>query len=36
MKDGHIIKTGNKDLVREIEKYGYDDEKLGTNVVEEN
>lgn len=36
MKDGHIIKTGNKDLVRKIEKYGYDDEKLGTNVVEEN
>ena len=36
MKDGHIVKTGNKDLVREIEKYGYDDEKLGTNVVEEN
>lgn len=36
MKDGHIIKTGDKRLVSEIEKYGYDDEKLGTNVVEEN
>ena len=36
MKDGHIIKTGNKDLVSEIEKYGYDDEKLGTKIVKEN
>ena len=36
MKDGHIVKTGDKELVKEIEKYGYDDEKLGTKVVEEN
>ena len=36
MKEGQIIKTGNKDLVSKIEKYGYDDEKLGTNIVEEN
>lgn len=36
MKDGHIVKTGDKTLVSKIEEYGYDDEKLGTNVVEEN
>ena len=36
MKDGHIVKTGDKTLVNKIEEYGYDDEKLGTNVVEEN
>ena len=36
MKNGHIVKTGDKSLVNEIEKYGYDDEKLGTKVVEEN
>lgn len=36
MKEGSIVKTGNKDLVSEIEKYGYNDEKLGTIVVEEN
>lgn len=36
MKGGHIIKTGDKDLVSEIEQYGYDDEKLGTKIVEEN
>ena len=36
MKDGHIVKTGDKELVKEIEKYGYDDEKLGTKAVEEN
>lgn len=36
MKDGHIVKTGDKELVKEIEEYGYDDEKLGTKVVEEN
>jgi Fe-S cluster assembly ATP-binding protein len=35
MKDGHIVKTGTKELVSEIEKYGYDDEKLGTKTVEE-
>lgn len=36
MKDGHIVKTGDKELVKEIEEYGYDDEKLGTKAVEEN
>ena len=36
MKNGHIVKTGDKTLVSKIEEYGYDDEKLGTNVVEEN
>ena len=36
MKNGHIVKTGDKSLVSLIEEYGYDDEKLGTNVVEEN
>ncbi len=36
MKEGAIVKTGDKNLVSEIEKYGYDDKKLGTNVVEEN
>lgn len=36
MKEGHIVKTGDKTLVNKIEEYGYDDEKLGTNVVEEN
>lgn len=35
MKDGHIIKTGDKTLVNKIEQYGYDDEKIGTNAVEE-
>ena len=35
MKEGHIIKTGDKDLVSIIENYGYDDEKLGTKTVEE-
>lgn len=36
MKDGHIVKTGDKTLVNTIEKYGYDDEKIGTTAVEEN
>ena len=36
MKDGAIVKTGDKTLVEEIEKYGYDDTKLGTIVVEGN
>ena len=36
MKDGHIVKTGDINLVNEIEKYGYDDEKIGTKAVEEN
>jgi Fe-S cluster assembly ATP-binding protein len=36
MKNGHIVKTGDKELVKEIEEYGYDDEKLGTKTLEEN
>lgn len=36
MKDGHIVKTGDNELVKLIEQYGYDDEKLGTKIVEEN
>lgn len=36
MKDGHIVKTGNFELVNTIEQYGYDDTKLGTIVVEGN
>lgn len=36
MKDGKIIKSGDKKLVSVIEQYGYDEEKLGTNAVEEN
>ena len=32
MSNGHIIKSGNKDLVKIIEKYGYD----STNIIEEN
>lgn len=36
MKNGHIVKTGNKSLVSLIEKYGYDDEKIGTQALEEN
>ena len=36
MKEGAIVKTGDKNLVSEIEKYGYDDKKLGTIAVEEN
>lgn len=35
MKDGKIIKSGDRKLVDLIEKYGYDEEKLGTNAVEE-
>lgn len=37
MKDGHIIKSGNKDLVKEIEEYGYDIKvsKNSTCVVKE-
>ncbi len=33
MKDGHIVKTGDASLAREIEKKGYD---LGTSIVGEN
>ena len=36
MKNGHIVKTGDKELVKKIEEYGYDDEKLGTQALEEN
>ena len=36
MKNGHIVKTGDKSLVSLIEKYGYDDEKIGTQALEEN
>ena len=36
MKNGHIVKTGDKELVKKIEEYGYDDEKLGTKTLEEN
>lgn len=32
MSNGHIIKSGNKDLVKIIEKYGYD----STNIIKEN
>ena len=37
MKDGHIIKSGNKDLVKEIEEFGYDIKvsKNSTCVVKE-
>lgn len=38
MKDGKIIKTGNENLVKEIEKNGYDEfkENNSTNIIEEN
>lgn len=35
MKNGHIVKTGDKSLVSLIEEYGYDDEKIGTQALEE-
>lgn len=35
MKEGHIIKTGDKELVKIIEQYGYDDNKIGSIAVEE-
>ena len=39
MKDGHIVKSGNHELVMDVEKYGYNGEKLetiGTSTVKDN
>ena len=36
MKNGKIIKSGDASLVKLIEESGYNNEKLGTQTVEEN